>query len=163
MCSFYDQATTCFSIPFSSTFPPWSLPFQYPTIHSMRTCFHHVTWAISLPRMPAPPGPLSLRLTQPTPPHIPVKQFQRLILQKGSLEFSIVLTTPLKLPRQHSGKESACQCRRCKRLKFDPWVRTPWSRKRQRSPVSLPGKSHGQRSLAVCNPWGLKESDTTEH
>ena len=46
-----------------------------------------------------PSGPLSLRLTQPTPPHIPVKQFQRLILQKGSLEFSIVLTTPLKLPR----------------------------------------------------------------
>ena len=25
--------------------------------------------------------------------------------------------------RQHSGKESACQCRRHKRLKFDPWVR----------------------------------------
>ena len=28
----------------------------------------------------------------------------------------------LGLPRWHSGKESACQCRRCKRHRFDPWV-----------------------------------------
>ena len=27
----------------------------------------------------------------------------------------------------------------------------------------LPGKSHGQRSLVGCNPWGRKESDTTEY
>ena len=26
----------------------------------------------------------------------------------------------------------------------------------------LPGKSHGQRSLVGCGPWGRKESDTTE-
>ena len=26
------------------------------------------------------------------------------------------------LPRGHGGKESACQCRRCKRWGFDPWV-----------------------------------------
>ena len=29
-------------------------------------------------------------------------------------------------------------------------------------PVSLPGKSHGQRSLVGCSPWGCKESGTTE-
>ena len=29
-------------------------------------------------------------------------------------------------------------------------------------PVLLPGKSHGQRSLSGCSPWGRKESDTTE-
>ena len=29
-------------------------------------------------------------------------------------------------------------------------------------PVFLPGKSHGQRSLAGYSPWGHKESDTTE-
>ena len=29
-------------------------------------------------------------------------------------------------------------------------------------PVSLPGESHGQRSLEGCSPWGLEESDTTE-
>ena len=30
------------------------------------------------------------------------------------------------------------------------------------TPVLLPGKSHGQRSLVGCSPWGLKELDTTE-
>ena len=30
------------------------------------------------------------------------------------------------------------------------------------TPVLLPGKSHGWRSLAGCSPWGLEESDTTE-
>ena len=38
----------------------------------------------------------------------------------------------------------------------------PWSRKRQPTPVFLPGKVHGQRNLAGCSPWGHKESDTTE-
>ena len=32
----------------------------------------------------------------------------------------------------------------------------------QPTPVQLPGKSHGRRSLIGCNPWGLEESDTTE-
>ena len=32
----------------------------------------------------------------------------------------------------------------------------------QPTPVFLPGKSHGQRSLAGYSPWGCKESDTTE-
>ena len=32
----------------------------------------------------------------------------------------------------------------------------------QPSPVFLPGKSHGQRSLVVYSPWGHKELDTTE-
>ena len=30
------------------------------------------------------------------------------------------------------------------------------------TPVLLPGKSHGWRSLVSCSPWGHKESDTTE-
>ena len=38
----------------------------------------------------------------------------------------------------------------------------PWRRKRQPTPVFLPGKSHAQRSLADYSPWGHKESDTTE-
>ena len=37
-----------------------------------------------------------------------------------------------------------------------------WRRKWQPTPVSLPGKSHGQRSLVGCSPWGLKESGMTE-
>ena len=30
------------------------------------------------------------------------------------------------------------------------------------TPVLLPGKSHGLRSLVGCRPWGRDESDTTE-
>ena len=37
-----------------------------------------------------------------------------------------------------------------------------WRRQRQPTPVLLPGKSHGPRSLVGCSPWGHKESDTTE-
>ena len=32
----------------------------------------------------------------------------------------------------------------------------------QPTPVFIPGKSQGQRSLAGCSPWGHKELDTTE-
>ena len=32
----------------------------------------------------------------------------------------------------------------------------------QPTPVPLPGKSHGWRSLVGCSPWGRQESDTTE-
>ena len=32
----------------------------------------------------------------------------------------------------------------------------------QPTPVLLPGKSHGQRSIVGYSPWGCKESDTTE-
>ena len=43
------------------------------------------------------------------------------------------------------------------------WVRTiPWGRARQPTPVSLPGESHGQRSLVGYSPWSHKELDTTE-
>ena len=60
-------------------------------------------------------------------------------------------------------KESACQRRRHKRHGFNLWVRKiPWNKKCQPTPVFLPGKSHGQRSLVGYSPWGHKESDVTE-
>ena len=69
----------------------------------------------------------------------------------------------IEIPRWHNGKESACQCRRCQRCGFNPWVRKiPWSRKWQLTSVFLPEKFHGPRSLAGYSPGGLKESDTTE-
>jgi len=67
------------------------------------------------------------------------------------------------LPRWLSGKESACQCRRCRRRRFDLWVRRiPQRRKWQLTLVFLPGKLHEQRSLAGYSPWGCKELDMTE-
>ena len=43
------------------------------------------------------------------------------------------------------------------RHEFDSWVgKIPWRRKWQATPVFLPGKSHGQRSLVGYSPWGCK-------
>ena len=51
----------------------------------------------------------------------------------------------------------------CGRPGFDPWVgKILWRRKWQPTPVLLPGKSHGQRSLVGYNLWGRKESGMTE-
>ena len=61
-------------------------------------------------------------------------------------------------------QEPACQCRRCRRHQFDPWVgKIPWKRAWQPTPVFLLGEFHGQRSLAGYSPWGHTELDTTEH
>ena len=47
---------------------------------------------------------------------------------------------------------------------FHSWVRKiPWRRKWPPTPVSLTGKSHGQRSLAGYSSWGCKDLDTAEH
>ena len=74
----------------------------------------------------------------------------------GALKLSI------ELHRWWRGKESACQCRRLERCRFDPWVRkTPWRRKWQSTPV-LPGKVHGQRGLEGRSPLSHKELDMTE-
>ena len=49
-----------------------------------------------------------------------------------TLIYLIVFYTYLANPQVHSGKESACQCRRYKRCGFDPWVgKIPWRRKWQ--------------------------------
>ena len=37
-----------------------------------------------------------------------------------------------------------------------------WRRQWHPTPVLLPGKFHGRRSLVGCSPWGRQESDTTE-
>ena len=40
-------------------------------------------------------------------------------------------------PHGSAGKETACQCRRCKKCEFNPWVgKIPWRRKWQPTPVS---------------------------
>ena len=54
-------------------------------------------------------------------------------------------------------------CLQCTRPGFDPWLgkisgRRAW----QLTPVFLPGKSHGQRSLVDCSLWLHKELETTE-
>ena len=66
-------------------------------------------------------------------------------------------------PGGTSSKELACQCRRLKRQMFNPWIgKVPWRRAQQPTPLFLSGESPGQWSLVGYNPWGHKESDTTE-
>ena len=81
-------------------------------------------------------------------------------LHKGQLHAAPDLLTRHNFNCGHrwlSGKEPACQCRR---RRFDPWVRKiPWRRRWQSTPVFLPGKSHGQRSLVGYGPQGHKELD----
>ena len=42
------------------------------------------------------------------------------------------------------------------------WSTRNWRRQWHPTPVLLPGKSHGPRSLVGCSPWGCEELDTTE-
>ena len=66
------------------------------------------------------------------------------------------------LPRWLSWQRT-CQCSRPRRRGFDAWIRKiSWRRKWQPTLVFLPGKSHGQRSLAGCGPWFPKERAITE-
>ena len=56
-------------------------------------------------------------------------------------------------------------CEGLRRWKTCIWktVRHWWQRRQWHpTPVLLPGKSHGWRSLVGCNPWGREESDMTE-
>ena len=66
--------------------------------------------------------------------------------------FCIHIREIMGLPWGLSSKESTCQSRRCG---FSPWGgKIPWRRKWQPTPVFLPGKSHGQKSLVGYSPGG---------
>ena len=46
---------------------------------------------------------------------------------------------------------------------FNPWVRKiPWRREQQHTPVFLPGKLHGQRSLQGCSPQRVRHDLVTK-
>ena len=52
-------------------------------------------------------------------------------------------------------------------IMWETWVQSlgqedPLEKEMATTPVLLPGKSQGQRSLVGYSPWGLKEMDTTE-
>jgi len=48
------------------------------------------------------------------------------------------------------------------RLSLEALTSIYWRRQWHPTPVLLPGKSHGRRSLVGCSPWGHWESDMTE-
>ena len=54
------------------------------------------------------------------------------------------------LPRWLSGKESICQCRRCKRRRFNPWVRKmPWRRPSWKVPAVAQKRGEAELSVAL--------------
>ena len=63
-------------------------------------------------------------------------------------------------PSGSVGKELICNAGdqlQCVKPGFHPWVeKSPWKRKWQPTPVFLPGKSHGQRSLLGYSQQGHK-------
>ena len=77
--------------------------------------------------------------------------------------FVCVYASPFQFfhfPGGSDGKESACNAGDTGLI---PGVgEIPWRREWLPSPVFLPGKFHGLRSLVVYSPWGLKELDMTE-
>ena len=61
------------------------------------------------------------------------------------------------------GSDSKVSCVQCGRRGFNPLVgEIPWRRKWQPTPVLLPRKSHGRRSLVQTIVHGVTESDTAE-
>ena len=67
-------------------------------------------------------------------------------------------------PGGTSGKEPACQCRRHKRRGFDPWVGKISQRRGWKpTPVFLPGKSHGWRSLTLWDPMDCSLPRSSVH
>ena len=75
------------------------------------------------------------------------------------LDLLVVQGTLKSLLQHHSSKASILRCSAFFIIQLShPY----WRRKWQPTPVLLPGKSHGRRSLVGYSPWGCKESDVTE-
>ena len=106
--------------------------------------------------------------TRGFPPVFNLKTCQKLILVANSILISYgfvvtfiflhlfsVITVSCHLdihtfPSGTSGKGPVCQCRRPKRLGFDPWVgKIPRRRAQQPISVFLPGESHGHRWATI--------------
>ena len=81
----------------------------------------------------------------------------------ASLQLAI---TQQGFPGGSAGKESACNAEDTGDLGSVPVLGEIWKRKWQPTPVVLPGKSQGQRSLVSCSPKGRKKlgmTEVTEH
>ena len=89
---------------------------------------------------------------------LPTPQFKSI----NSLVLSFLSGPTLRSMRLPWWLRGSSVCLQCRRPGFDAWVgKILWRRKWQPTPVLLPGKSHGRRSLVSYSPWGRKESDTT--
>ena len=86
------------------------------------------------------------------------------LLEKAMTPYSSTLAWKIPWTEEPGGLQSLGSLR----VRYD-WVTslslftfTQWTKKRQSTPVFLPGESQGRRSLVGCRLWGRTESDTTE-
>ena len=56
--------------------------------------------------------------------------------------------------KEHSPYHLVPRTKECKKLSTLPFFFLMKGRQRHPTPALLPGKSHGQRSLVDCSPWG---------
>ena len=81
--------------------------------------------------------------------------YAHIITQQLHFFYLVTLQAIGGFPGDASRKEPACQCRSHKKHGFDTRVgKIPWSEKWQPTPVFLPKKAHGQRSLEDYGPQG---------
>ena len=135
---------------------PWTSAYQAP----LSMGFSRQEYRSGVPL----PSPLCILQISKCPEH---KQWWFFILFSESkfwllwLPWTTVSVSPAPwgLRSWLSGKEFNCQFRR---WGFSPWVgKIFWRRKWQLTPVFLPGKCHGQRSLVGYSPCSHKKLDTT--
>ena len=83
-------------------------------------------------------------------------------MAQGGLSFNVWSATYWGFHGSSEAKKKKKNTYQCRRRGFDHWIgNIPWKRKWQFTPVFLPGKSHGQRSVVGYSPWGHRESDMT--
>ena len=81
----------------------------------------------------------------------------KLSLKSKSVSICPSFHSYMAFPGGTSGKEPACQCRRHKRHRFDPWVgKIPWRRAWQPTPVFLPEESPWTEELGGLQSMGLR-------
>ena len=110
------------------------------------------------------PGPLGSGVASRGPDHLSESKYpsREEVTEVGGRKRTVSREGAEGFPGGASGKEPVCQCRRRKRLGFDPWVgKAPWRRKRQPTPVSSPGESRGRGAWRAA-AHGAAESDATE-
>ena len=105
---------------------------------------------------------------QSTPVFLPGKSYGQRSLASYSLcgrkESDRTKRLTLGLPRWRNGEELTCNEGDPRYTGSIPGIaKFPLSRRWQPTPVFLPEKFHGQRSLVGYSPWGHKECATTEH
>ena len=70
--------------------------------------------------------------------------------------------TPTRPKKSSKDRENLTTTNHTNRIDLYGILMASWRRRWHPTPVLLPGKSHGRRSLVGYSPWGCLESDTTE-